>query len=261
MNFRSLITGVVFCGFAGAGHAYVVDVDPSQFAVGTNISNAFDGLQLSTLTFGSLPADYDGWEPGMDIERIQNPVYAQRCSPCSTREHESLNILSPSSSQPQSFMFAETAGYIINDEPFTGTRVAGSNALLVTFDEGSSYVEVTGGGVSGNFFIVEYWDTNGEFIGRCSSTLRENASDPESSGCTRTYDGSAINPDNAFSHDLWTLTWHDETRKVGIVTAGGLVGGQYVTSLRAAVPEPGSFAALVLPLAMLAGIRQRRRKQ
>jgi hypothetical protein len=158
------------------------------------------------------------------------------------------------------FFYANWVANIINREP----RIyypEGIDALRIEFDGGSNYVKVDGGGRGyGNYFVVDFWGTDNEYIGRCA--LGGPSYNPVPFSCY----GDAANYVTSVQalnakHDPSSIIFKDDFLKVGFITTGGWQGGQHVKSITYAAPEPASIAILGVTLSGLIGIGLRRRQK
>jgi len=222
--------------------ADVVTLDPTAFSSGTDISNAFDGVSLATLTIPQYPADYSWPDNAPPLEVAA--VYAYECTNCpSTGVHQSVFSPIETGSYP-AYNFSEKVTRQMTQE--SGPQMAGSQALLVNFDSATDYVDVVGGYANNsNYFRLDIWNLAGELMGTCS-----NASS-NSSGCNV-----------AQTSDFWTLSFTSALADIAYITTGGWGGGQYVSAISfnsAAVPEPAAPAILAIGLtALLLGRRKSR---
>jgi hypothetical protein len=254
-NNKSVAAAVLLGALAMPVHAYIVTADPSEFAYGTNLSDTFDGIRLETW-------QTQRGEPGDFLPFIKSDVYSTLCSPCATAVEGDTVFGRADDSVYRNTVFFYSVD--IGRQLRADSRVGGNSTALVTlFDEGTNYIEIVAGGASnGDFLLVEFWDTEGNYVGRCASIDFENP-DPtgldNSAGCKREAHGLTT-PLNAYTKDKWTMTWHDENVKIGMITAGGWGGSQHVFSMTYAAPEPAAIAPLAVGLLGLglAGFRRRR---
>jgi len=251
---KVLFTAIAAIFAAPAANAYFVSADPAQFSSGTDLTHAFDGMTLETWqTRKGNPID--GYTPLIktsifsDVATVGDPVIRGQSvfGPGDVLGWGDTNV----------FFRADYISGQMHEE----REVHEGTALVTTFDEGSSYVEVVGGARgTGDYFLADFYDTDGNFMGRCRSVDSGHMNDPVYNplGCKLVTSGTAINPDNAYTKDLWTITWHEENRKVGRVVTGGYGGNQYVRSIYAAVPEPSSLAVLTFPMLLIGFMRKKR---
>jgi hypothetical protein len=255
MDIRNVLAAVLVTVFvAPAANAYYVKADPANFAKGTDVTNAFDSMTMETWrTQGGNP--FDGYAP-----IVKSSIF----SDIATGGEQVINGQAVFASGDV-LGWGDTnvffrADYVAKQLQ-SNTNVYAGNALVTTFDQGSNYVEVVGGARgTGDYFLAAFFDTDGNFMGQCQSVDPSQINNPVYNplGCKLSNSGTAFNPDNAYTKDLWTITWHDENRKVGKVVTGGYGGNQYVRSIYAAVPEPGAISLLGLSL-MFMGVVQGRR--
>jgi len=244
------ILGTTLLALAAANsNAGFITVDPDQFTAGSNLSNLFEGSTLTTLTVAPKPTDWSQDDPYRTIEFLESPVYASLCEGCSGA-YTGKNVLGASAAGYDDFFYANWVADIINEEPRT-FYPEGIDALKIEFDGGSNYVKVNGGGRGyGNFFVVDFWDTAGGYMGRCS--VGGPTYDPLSFGCRgdvanyATFE-QALNA----KFDPSSIIFKDDFQKVGFITTGGWQGGQNVKSIVYAAPEPSAFLALFPALALL----------
>jgi hypothetical protein len=252
------ILGATLLALSFAAHAEFINVDPDAFAAGTDISELFEGSTLTTLTVGPKPDDWSPDDPYRVINLVESAVYTSLCPECAGA-YNGTNVLGASATTYDDFFYANWIADIINKEPrfyYPG----GVDALKVSFDGGSNYVKVNGGGKGyGNFFVVDFWDTEGDYIGRCS--VGGPSYDPLSFGCSgelvdRVTFEQALNA----KHDPSSIIFKDDFLKVGYITTGGWQGGQHVKSITYAAPEPTPIVLLGVTLAGLVAMRMRRRR-
>jgi hypothetical protein len=246
------VTALVICSSATAS---VITVDPANFASGTDISDVFEGVALSTLTIPAYTDDFS-W-PDNVPPLVQSAVYAIDCTPCA----ESTNgqtVFSPratfdNGSFYPAFNFSDKVARQLTQE--SGPQMPTSEALAVNFDNATDYVEVIGGGAANsNFFRLDIWNLAGDLIGTCSSGASNSA------GCTATQLGSSP-VDSAWSKDQWSLSFQSALSDIAFITTGGWAGGQYVRSVAynsAAVPEP--TPALLISAGLLSLLISKRKR-
>jgi hypothetical protein len=244
-----------------AANASLVTIDPGSFASGTDISNAFTGASLATLTIPNYPDDYVWPDDGPLLEK--SAVFAAECTNCAASTI-GQTVFSPGQDPwgpglATTFDYSEKVARQMQMQ--SGPQMPGSKALLVNFDEATNYVEVIGGGANnGNFFRLDIWNLAGELLGTCSSAAANNTA-----GCTSTVLGNS--PNDPETRDQWSLSFQTDLLDIAYITTGGWSGGQYVRSVGfesgapVEVPEPASLGLMALGLSTIVmGRRKKARK-
>jgi len=247
---KALAASLLVIATAIPAYADVIYADPTQYASGTDISNSFEGVTLSTFNIAPI-LSYADWFYG-DYTPVfwETPIYSMLCSPCS-RDTGGQTVFSPDGVNPN-FLSADTAPAVIENDPSrqsSSWRAYGTHAFMARFDEGASYLALVGAGKStGDFLVADLWDTEGKHIGRC--VAGDSAGLGAGTPCVNRY---LVNPDlpDSYYSGQWEFTYQDADRKVGFITAGGYSGNQYVRSLTYSVPEPASTALLIPAFGML----------
>lgn len=248
MMFRECVLACIATLISTAAHAAFLSIDPSRFAAGTDISNAYEGISLSNISGGYPPS----------TPLTTSAVFATQCVGCADEMsgkivfgHDPLAF----DVAPYVFDYADFAArYYEEDYSSTYHFVAGRwNALRIDFLQPTSSIQVIGGGArNGNFFMFDVWDASGRRIARCSSALL----DPQC-GATAL---NTVEPDP--SKSIWSFTFNSSSPSISFITAGGWGGGQYVHSVGFEVPEPSTFTLFALGLlVVLTGARAHQRRR
>lgn len=220
LNIRGIAVALLLFS-SGLVSAEVIIADPSAFAAGTDVTEAYAGARFFTagsyedgsVTYEAvLVNDCIGCRPAVDGQR----VFTQA---------EGRNRFDYESS------FANSLRY-------PGAPGSDGKVLLVDFDEETDFIRVVGS--QGNEFtnlLVDIWDDAGNWLGSC--TNGENAGN-----CSSEILG--VPPPGPGSLPLWELSFNSEIANIGFITVGGSSGPGYVTSVSYSVPEPAPLALLVL---------------
>ena len=218
-----IIALLLLLSTAPVTHAVLVTLDPNDYAIGTNLSNAQEGLTISRLQ----------WPNGSPFDAPLSPqrsnVLATECSPyysCLT---------------PTSLGFGLT--YMLYE--FSACERGGSscgpqvNALELLFTNPTDAVSMllTYGSDAP---IMYAYDTSGALIETCS--------------------GYGAQCGVEFEHGPYefatTLSINREERDIARIVVGGMAGTSFAQSLTYSVPEPGSLALFGIGLV---GLLLRRR--
>jgi len=258
---KSIPAALFALAFAMNSEAYLVDADPANFASGTDISNAFEGVKLSSYNVAPI-LSFQDWYYGLYTPVVtETPIYSYLCSPCASYT-EGQAVFSSTGTDPW-FYSSDNARGVIAEDPATYSgnsyRAYGINAFMARFDDGTDYFQLVGGGNrTSDFYMADLWDTEGEYIGRCVGGL---VTEPNQNSTPCEYELLGDAPySGGYTNGQWLFTYSDPDRKVGMITSGGFAGNQYVRSLAFSVPEPSTWAITILPLTLLAGIHRRRRR-
>ena len=228
--------------------ADVVTLDPTAFSSGTDISNAFEGVSLATLSIPQYPTDYS-WPdnvPALQVSAVYAGTTVNATIPCTGCPGAPQAVFSPTETgSAPAYNFSDKVTRQMTQE--SGPQLAGSQALLVNFDSATDHVEVAGGNSnSGNYFRLDIWNLAGELMGTCSNASLN------SSGCTAEETVS----------ETWVLSFTSALADIAYITTGGWGGGEYVSAISfnsAAVPEPAAPAILAIGLtALMLGRRKSR---
>jgi hypothetical protein len=233
---------------ATSANAGFIQINPADYPEMTNLTHIVEGVTLEAWRArGGDPSD--GWEPPQKFD-----IYGKLCSPCmpSTNGQMVFSYENPYSGDMDVTFESNKVVYSINKEPSYPYYTTG---VVATIDEGTNFIEMVGGGGSySDYFMMDLWDTAGNYIGKCSTQEGSN-----SAGCLRVPAGSGVN--DPYARDQWTFIWFSESIKIGLISMGGMRGGQYVQSLRVNVPEPATIALVGIPVLAMAAVRRRRRPQ
>jgi hypothetical protein len=237
-----------------SAHAEIVTVDPANYATGTDISHAVDGVTLSSMSVPPEPSPGayppDGPQPPAEV----GPIYSVTCTPCIPElEGQSMFGHEPTAGTngPLDFWSAnDAAKYLeaaVSGDPTNYLENGGWIVFRADFSDPTSFVQIVGGGgANGNFFQVDIWSSTNQHLGGCISAQTPTLL------CH-----STVDPAGNGYEDPWSMSFTRDTNDISYITAGGASGGQLVGSLSfdrktASVPEPGTlclFAAGLFGLA------------
>jgi len=244
MKAIKIVCGVLFGLLVKQASGYTITADPTYFSSGTELSTAFQGVTLSSLTI----TQQDTWSNSEIPEVSSMPIYSVLCSPCAQSTNGQY-VFSPtatgnygnSSSFYPSFGEEEDVARVLTGDAHVPGTVIGSAVFMAKFDHVTDYVQVIGGGATNaNFYRLDAWGADGALLGTCVAFPGDYAGTP---GCSQRQLGTTTT-ESAYTKDQWILGFQTDFSKIAFVTAGGYGGGQYVRSLAFSVPEPSALGIL-----------------
>jgi hypothetical protein len=206
---RTLI-GSVLLLITSLANANIVTIEPDDFALGTNLSNATQGVHLSTLDGGDIYA------AGIQIQ-VQN---AQAPTGNLVFAHGMGMGLSNWYAYP-------TQGFVGN---IWGPGIVAYRdyVMIVRFDRATDYVSFSEGGYTVGPFMAAY-DENGDLLDRSSLVFNSfdgHVGPPNDGGAAEHY----------FSYEVTSAQ-----KNIGFVMIGGNDNSARIDNLRyASVPEPAT---------------------
>lgn len=219
--------GIALLLVSGVVNALTITIEPDDYELGTNLTQAVTGVQLSTLSgediFATLPqvSDPMAQAPTGDL------VFGRGLE----------------TGQSNWYLIPSAAGNIVgNINAEVPPVVWPDHALLIKFDELTNYVSFQGGGASSGPALFAY-DVNGDFISEGLSTL--------------TYDRyfGPTNPGGG-AENFWTFEVTSASRNIGYVMIGGGDNNARIDHITYSVPEPSTLALFGFGIA---GLLVRRR--
>jgi hypothetical protein len=223
--------GCALLALSSIARADIITLDPNQFAVGTNISHAWNDVTLRTVELDYLPRP--GFPEGVRPPIFYEDVYSAACWECAYFTPDSLNAFGFWGSNglgqtvlTSQFFYSNYAGDVLRGLLYGEPMQGGWSALEIDFDNATNFVQVASSGSTGNYFIMDAWAEDGSWLGRAD------------------YQGRIPDP---FTLDFST----GEEKKIKSVTIGGWQGGRYVQNVSYNAPEP---ATAVLMAAALLGL-------
>lgn len=250
--------------FVAQAHAEIVTVDPANYAPGTDISHAVDGVTLSSMAVPPEPSPGayppDGPQPPIEVGPISSVV----CTPCFGQlEGQTVFGHEPTAGTNGTWDFWSAnyaAQYLqasVSGDPTNYMENGGWIVFRADFTSPTNFAQVIGGGgANGNYFLVDIWNSSNELLGSCISIAGVLS---ESQDCHSTF-----SPPGSGYEDPWSMSFTRDTADISYITAGGASGGQLVESLSfdrkpASVPEPGTLSLVAAGLFALAFRRKLKR--
>ncbi len=231
----SLLTVSFICTPA---HAVTITLEPDDYAVGTNLTNAFDGVTLSRYT-----------NDGHSI--TLNPVYSETVPPGGPMAATGTQIFGRFWDLQQALSCWGVS---------CSSNVDRFSALVIQFDQPVSFVEVSGSqhheGI--NAYAL---DAYGNLLSIWSRDAYVGGSEPASWMPAPSYSlncGCSMDPRGTLH--VWKIGSSDQTPIIQTVLVGGFFSSTYVDNIRYhSVPEPSSLLLFGVGLAGAAAWRRRQR--